>query len=194
MSRRQSKETSRIVAGKTHKYALIPFESVEIKEGRTITKASYELGIKRGNSTWEFVCGDNLGQETFNEIFPDFPKEIDLPKVERIVKKPQADVKQILATYRTGVTTYGQFTNDAGISFRLPDQATNHPPGSPFSGTAVPTTVATSGWRVYSHQSHFVFSFPNVLNQETFVVGDWDGVLSSLTFSNGILSDIGPAK
>ena len=71
------------VAGKSHKYVVIPYEAkVKSSEG-IITQTSYELGIKTAESGWQFVGGDVLSEELYDKFFPDFPKDVELPEVEQ---------------------------------------------------------------------------------------------------------------
>jgi hypothetical protein len=51
--------------------------------GKKMRQESYQLGIKTADSQWQFVNGDNLSPATYAEFFPDFPRNFELPKVER---------------------------------------------------------------------------------------------------------------
>jgi len=71
------------VQGEFRTYAIIPYESVMSIAGKKLRQESYQLGIRIADSKWQFVNGDNLSSDTYREFFPDFPKNFELPKVER---------------------------------------------------------------------------------------------------------------
>jgi hypothetical protein len=71
------------VAGKLHKYVVIPYEVKINSPGKIVTQSSYELGIKTVESGWQFVGGDMLSPELYDQFFPDFPKDVNLPEVEQ---------------------------------------------------------------------------------------------------------------
>ena len=48
-----------------------------------LRQKSYQLGIKSLGSQSEFLNGDDPRPETYRELFPDFPKAFELPKVQR---------------------------------------------------------------------------------------------------------------
>jgi hypothetical protein len=77
------KKPYQYVQGESRTYAVIPYESVMKISGKTIKQTSYQLGIKNGDSHWEFVSGDSLTAAGFQEFFPDFPKAIQLPELQR---------------------------------------------------------------------------------------------------------------
>jgi len=70
--------------GESRTYAVIPYESLMTIAGKRLRQKSYQLGIKPLGSHWEFVNGDTLTSEIFKEFFPDFPKSVKLPKLERV--------------------------------------------------------------------------------------------------------------
>lgn len=72
------------VKGESRTYAIVPYESVVTVAGKRLRQSSYQLGIKTGDSNWQFVNGDNLNSEIYAEFFPDFPKSFDLPKLQRV--------------------------------------------------------------------------------------------------------------
>jgi hypothetical protein len=193
----------RLVPGTRHKYAIIRYESVVSFDGQRLRKQSYQLGIKGDRPTWQFVSGDHLNPETYAELFPDFPKGTELPEVQRIVEKPDPRaVKQGLAAYRVGETTFEQFKRDAGLvlkretnSFFLQfDGMTNVPNSSKIPASGTYMEGSTSGWRIYRQFRNTTSSFGKTNEQFIFVVGDSEGAISALTFEQGMLSKIGPAK
>jgi hypothetical protein len=72
------------IQGESRIYAVVPYESVMTIAGKRLRQESYQLGIKPAGSHWQFANGDNLDPELFEEFFPDFPKSIKLPEVERV--------------------------------------------------------------------------------------------------------------
>jgi hypothetical protein len=73
----------KFVTGTSHTYAIIPYESLITIAGKKMKQTSFQFAIKVSDSKWEFVNGDNLNPEMLAELFPDFPKDIELPKLER---------------------------------------------------------------------------------------------------------------
>lgn len=73
----------RYVTGKNHQYAIVPYESSVTMGAKKLHQTSFELAIKVGDAQWQFVNGDNITPEVLNAFFPDFPKDVTLPKVER---------------------------------------------------------------------------------------------------------------
>jgi hypothetical protein len=183
------------VSGKSHKYAIVRYESVALMSGKKLKKTSYELGIKRKDSTWQFVSGDNLKAETYEELFSDFPKDAQLPPVERILEKPDAPgVKQTLATYKAGETKFEQFKKDAGLVTQQFSEVTNLPSSFQTQTPDFYMAGKTSAWRIYSQHKNVGVSFGKTNDQSTFVVGDADGAISTLTFDRGTLSKMEPTK
>jgi hypothetical protein len=71
------------VKGESRLYAVISYESIMTIGGKKMRQESYGLGIKTGDSPWQFVNGDNLSAAMYKEFLPDFPKSFELPKVNR---------------------------------------------------------------------------------------------------------------
>jgi len=183
------------VSGTHHKYAIVRYESTVSIMGKTLKKASYELGIKRKDSTWQFVSGDNLNAETYDELFSDFPKNVEVPKVERVLEKSDAPgVKRILATYKVGETSFEQFKKDAGLVTEPITESTNMAPVFQTQMSDFYVVGKTSVWRIYSQHKNFGLSFGKTIDQSIYVVGDADGAISTLTFDHGILSKMEPNK
>ncbi|MEJ0089135.1 MAG: hypothetical protein WDM80_05210 [Limisphaerales bacterium] len=72
------------ITGESHKYAIIPYEMEMTVAGKKLRSTGYQLGIKMPDSKWQFVSGDKLTSEIFEEFFPDFPKTVELPKAQTI--------------------------------------------------------------------------------------------------------------
>jgi len=79
----KAKKPYQYVRAKTRIYAIIPYESVMTVSGKKLRQQSYQLGIKTADSQWQFANGDNLSPDFYHEFFADFPKDIELPTVER---------------------------------------------------------------------------------------------------------------
>jgi hypothetical protein len=79
----KAKKPYQYVTGKKHDYALVPYEAVLTMEDKKLRQTSFELAVKVGDSKWQFVNGDNINSSVLDEFFPDFPKKVELPKVER---------------------------------------------------------------------------------------------------------------
>lgn len=71
------------IRAESRTYAIIPYEAVMKIAGKKLRQESYQLGVKTADSQWQFVNGDNLSPDTYRDFFPDFPKNFELPKVER---------------------------------------------------------------------------------------------------------------
>lgn len=180
------------VSGARHRYVIVRYESVMFITGQKVRKRSYQLGIKGKDSMWQFVNGDNLTSETYEELFPDFPKNVELPKLERVVEKTDAPgVKEVIATYRIGKTKFEQFKKDAGLIHAPAPKGVDDPP---FFFQTKPTDVyvtdAASSWVIYGQSSHFSWSAGKKVNRFVYVVGDSERAISTLTFDNGILSEM----
>jgi hypothetical protein len=64
-------------------YAVIPYVSEMTMAGQKLKMSGFQLGIKNDGSEWQFVSGDKLTPEILNTFFPDFPKDLELPKTQR---------------------------------------------------------------------------------------------------------------
>ncbi len=82
----KAKKPYQYIRGESRTYAVIPYESVLTIAGKRVRQVGYQLGIKTAGSHWQFVNGDTLNPELFKEFFPDFPKSVKLPKLERILE------------------------------------------------------------------------------------------------------------
>jgi hypothetical protein len=71
------------ISGVSNKYAIIPYEMEMTYNGNTIKQTGYQLGIKTPNLNWQFVNGDRLTPEIFEEFFPDFPSNVELPEMQQ---------------------------------------------------------------------------------------------------------------
>lgn len=78
----KTKKPYEYLAGTSHKYAIISSETVMKYGDKTLRQTSYQLGVKTV-SGWQFVDGVTLTQDFFDQYFPDFPKDVELPKVKR---------------------------------------------------------------------------------------------------------------
>jgi hypothetical protein len=80
----KTKKPYTYIAGKSHKYVIIPYEIKMTISKKLAKRTGYELGIKTTGSDWQFMMGDNLTSELFDQFFPDFPKDIELPEPEQV--------------------------------------------------------------------------------------------------------------
>jgi len=71
------------VAGGSHKYVIVPYEAEVKFQGKTIKQMNYQLGIKTRDSGWQFVNGDILTPEIYQQFFSDFPKDVEIPEVQQ---------------------------------------------------------------------------------------------------------------
>jgi len=69
--------------GDSKKYAIIQYEMEMTYNGRKIKQTGYQLGIKTLDTNWQFVNGDRLTHDIFQEFFPDFPKDVELPEMQQ---------------------------------------------------------------------------------------------------------------
>jgi hypothetical protein len=141
------------------------------------------------------VSGDNLNPEAFEELFPDFPKDVELPKVERVLEKSYAPgVRQVVAGYKVGETKFEQFTNDASLVRSARPLFPNMPPSLQANLSDFYEPDKSSAWRLYDQHRNLVQSSGKNVDQITCVVGDADGAIVTLTFDHGTLSKMEPVK
>lgn len=78
------------VQGTTHEFVIVPTRAI-IGIGETrIESSNFQLGIKPlGKGDWTYVEGSRINQGNVNSWFPDFPKDVALPKTSR--KKIEGD-------------------------------------------------------------------------------------------------------
>lgn len=69
--------------GNFKKYAVVPYEMEMNYNGKKIKQTGYQLGIKTPDANWQFVNGDRLSPEIFQEFFPDFPSNVELPEMQQ---------------------------------------------------------------------------------------------------------------
>ncbi len=67
-------------------YAVITYGCEMTMTGQKIKLSGYQLGIKIDGSSWQFVSGEKLTPEVFSTFFPDFPKDVELPKLQRVIE------------------------------------------------------------------------------------------------------------
>jgi len=79
----ETKKPYKYVQGDAHRYAIVPCEMVMNIGKKTLRQKSYQFGIKTGSSNWQFINGDRLTSDSFQEFFPDFPKSVELPEVRQ---------------------------------------------------------------------------------------------------------------
>jgi hypothetical protein len=64
-------------------YAVIPYVSELNMTGQKFKVSGFEFGIKNDGSEWQFLDGQKLTPTIFDTFFPDFPKDVELPKTQR---------------------------------------------------------------------------------------------------------------
>ena len=112
----------RYAAGAGRLYAIVPCDAIMIIGGKKVTQSSYQLGIKISEAHWQFAGGSTLDQQNFKEFFPDFPRNIQPPKLSQQIEDYISPVKQTLDTYKIGETSFKDFEKDAGLTeFGFPE-------------------------------------------------------------------------
>ena len=74
------------VSTAVRRYALVPCEARLKVGGKRVLQSSYQLGIEVPGTGWQFINGDKLSPQVYQELFPDFPKTVKLPKVTRLAE------------------------------------------------------------------------------------------------------------
>ena len=82
----QARKPYQYLASPSRRYAIVPTEARLRIGARREVQGSYLLGIERPGGRWEFINGDKLNPQVYEELFPDFPKGTALPKVTRTVE------------------------------------------------------------------------------------------------------------
>lgn len=67
-------------------YAIVPEEIKINGPNGTLTKRSFVVAVGETNSeSWTFVDGMNLNSQTVQVVFPDFPKDLQIPELAQTI-------------------------------------------------------------------------------------------------------------
>ena len=72
--------------GKGRWYAVIPCVSEMSMTGQKVKISSFWLGIKNDGAEWQFVGGEKIIPAVWQNFFPDFPKDFEVPKTQRQIE------------------------------------------------------------------------------------------------------------
>ncbi len=80
----EPKKPYKYVNGKKYRYVIVPFEYLVEIVGKRVSGSGYQLGVfEDASGEWKFVDGEKLNEEMFDKFFPDFPKTLKLPKIQK---------------------------------------------------------------------------------------------------------------
>ncbi len=67
--------------GTQNEFVIVPTRTMIALMGKNIDSSQYQLGIRKiGEPKWAYVDGTTLTKELILLLFPDFPKDLELPK------------------------------------------------------------------------------------------------------------------
>ena len=80
----ETEKPYKFVHGSRNRYVIIKHISVMEIQGKKVKTRGFQLGIyDKVKNRWTFISGEKLNEGILASLFSDFPKDINLPKVEK---------------------------------------------------------------------------------------------------------------
>jgi hypothetical protein len=77
-------EPPKFFNGKTNNFVIVPTLSIVSLNGKKVESQNFQLGVKlKGENKWTYIEGSRVNYEFLNQLFDDFPENIEFPKCTR---------------------------------------------------------------------------------------------------------------